>query len=114
MMGAKGLKDATQTAILNANYMARRLEGYYKILYKNKEGLCAHEFIIDCRDFKKDSGVEVIDIAKRLQDYGECKLLQRHFIRLPTRILMLYFLTEAALLIILCISSVTLGTESDM
>ena len=72
-MGAKGLKDATQTAILNANYMARRLEGYYKILYKNKEGLCAHEFIIDCRDFKKDSGVEVIDIAKRLQDYGECK-----------------------------------------
>ena len=70
MMGAKGLREATQAAILNANYMARRLEGHYKILYKNEEGLCAHEFIIDCRDFKKDSGIEVIDIAKRLQDYG--------------------------------------------
>ncbi len=72
MMGARGLREATQSAILNANYMLRRLEGYYKILFKNKDGFCAHEFIIDCRDFKKDSDVEVIDIAKRLQDYGLC------------------------------------------
>lgn len=70
MMGAKGLREATQVAILNANYMMKRLDGYYKILFKNSRGFCAHEFIIDCRDFKKDSGIEVIDIAKRLQDYG--------------------------------------------
>lgn len=51
--------------------MAKRLEGYYKVLFTNDNGFCAHEFIIDCRDFKKTSGIEVIDIAKRLQDYGE-------------------------------------------
>ena len=70
-MGEKGLRAATQVAILNANYMARRLEGSYKVLFKNDEGFCAHEFIIDCRDFKKTTGIEVIDIAKRLQDYGK-------------------------------------------
>jgi glycine dehydrogenase len=57
-------------AILNANYMAKRLSDYYTILFTNQNGFCAHEFIIDCRDFKKSTGVEVIDIAKRLQDYG--------------------------------------------
>merc|ERR1712142_555620 len=69
-MGPLGLRKATQVAILNANYMAKRLSNYYKVLYTGKNGLCAHEFIIDCREFKKDSGIEATDIAKRLQDYG--------------------------------------------
>jgi len=70
MMGAKGLRRATEIAILNANYMMKRLEGHYPIMFVNKNNFCAHEFIIDCRVFKKDSGVEAMDIAKRLQDYG--------------------------------------------
>jgi len=70
MMGPEGLKYATQTAILSANYMMSRLNGHYRILYRNENGFCAHEFIIDCREFKKTSGIEVMDIAKRLQDYG--------------------------------------------
>merc|ERR1711962_1654935 len=70
MMGAKGLKRATQVAILNANYMSLRLSNHYKTLHKGKGNLVAHEFIIDVRDFKKTSGVEVVDVAKRLQDYG--------------------------------------------
>ncbi len=70
LMGAKGLTKATQVAILNANYMAKRLEGHYGILYTGKNGRVAHEFIIDGRPFKKSAGVEVEDIAKRLMDYG--------------------------------------------
>jgi glycine dehydrogenase len=70
MMGCEGLKKATQVAILNANYMARRLEGYYPVLYRGGSGLCAHEFIIDCRPFEKSAGVRIDDIAKRLIDYG--------------------------------------------
>ena len=70
MMGAQGLKQATATAILNANYMAKRLEGNYEILYSGSKGRVAHEFILDCRPFKKSAGVEVEDIAKRLMDYG--------------------------------------------
>jgi len=70
MMGAKGLRKATQVAILNANYMARRLEPFYKILFRGQNGMAAHEFIVDVRDFKKSANVEAIDIAKRLQDYG--------------------------------------------
>jgi glycine dehydrogenase len=69
MMGPDGLKRATEIAILNANYMARRLEAYYPILYRGKQGRVAHEFILDARPFKK-VGVEVDDIAKRLMDYG--------------------------------------------
>jgi len=69
MMGAVGLKRATEIAILNANYMARRLEAHYPILYTGKHGRVAHEFILDTRPFKK-AGVEVDDIAKRLMDYG--------------------------------------------
>jgi len=69
MMGA-GLRDATEYAILNANYMKARLQGHYKILYENKHNLCAHEFILDISPFKATSGVEAIDVAKRLQDYG--------------------------------------------
>jgi len=70
MMGAKGLKRATQVAILNANYIAKRLEPYYPVLYKGKGGLVAHECIIDLRGFKKTTGIEANDIAKRLMDYG--------------------------------------------
>jgi glycine dehydrogenase len=69
MMGGDGLTNATKLAILNANYIKDRLEGHYKILYTGTNGRCAHEMIVDCRDFKK-SGVEVEDIAKRLMDYG--------------------------------------------
>ncbi len=69
MMGARGLEQATEFAILNANYMMKRLEGHYKILFKGDEGFCAHEFILDTREFKK-SGIEAIDVAKRLQDFG--------------------------------------------
>ena len=70
MMGEPGLKQATQVAILNANYMAQRLESYYPILYKGANGFVAHEFIVDMRDFKKSAGVVVEDVAKRLVDYG--------------------------------------------
>jgi glycine dehydrogenase len=69
MMGAEGLTNATKLAILNANYIKERLSGHYKILYTGTHGRCAHEMIVDCRDFKK-SGIEVEDIAKRLMDYG--------------------------------------------
>jgi glycine dehydrogenase len=70
MMGAQGLKRASQMAILNANYMARRLEPHFPVLYRGRSGLCAHEFIIDARGFKRTAGIEVDDIAKRLMDYG--------------------------------------------
>ncbi len=70
MMGADGLTAATKVAILNANYIARRLEAYYPILYKGKNGLVAHECILDLRGVKKTAGIEVDDIAKRLMDYG--------------------------------------------
>jgi glycine dehydrogenase len=70
MLGGEGLKAATETAILNANYMKDVLKDHYKILYTGKNGRCAHEMILDCNDFKMASGVEVADIAKRLMDYG--------------------------------------------
>jgi glycine dehydrogenase len=70
LMGAPGLKRATEIAILNANYMAKRLEGAYEVLYKGDAGRVAHEFILDCRPLKKSAGIEVDDIAKRLIDFG--------------------------------------------
>ncbi|GAB4181405.1 MAG: aminomethyl-transferring glycine dehydrogenase [Coleofasciculaceae cyanobacterium] len=70
MMGADGLTEATKVAILNANYIARRLEAYYPVLYKGTSGLVAHECILDLRQLKKSAGIEVDDIAKRLMDYG--------------------------------------------
>ena len=70
MMGAAGLTRATEVAILNANYMAHRLRPHYPILYVGASGMVAHECIIDCRGFAAVSGVQVEDIAKRLQDYG--------------------------------------------
>ena len=70
MMGRDGLKKATQVAMLNANYMAKRLKDDYPIVYKNREGWVAHECIIDVRGFKETAGVTVVDIAKRLIDFG--------------------------------------------
>lgn len=70
MLGNDGLKIATETAILNANYIKDSLKDYYKILYTGKNSRCAHEMILDCNEFKMSSGVEVADIAKRLMDYG--------------------------------------------
>ena len=70
MMGEAGLTRASQAAILNANYMAKRLEGHYPVLFRGKNGRCAHEFILDCRGFEETAGVKVEDIAKRLMDYG--------------------------------------------
>jgi glycine dehydrogenase len=69
MMGGEGLKTATEYAILNANYMKARLEEHYPVLYSGSKGRCAHEMILDCREFKS-FGIEVVDIAKRLMDYG--------------------------------------------
>jgi glycine dehydrogenase len=70
MMGAEGMTRATQVAILNANYVAKRLEDHYPVLYKGARGMVAHECILDCRGFQQGGGVLVEDIAKRLQDYG--------------------------------------------
>jgi len=70
MMGSKGLTNASKRAILNANYMSKRLEDYYPVLFSGKNNTCAHEFILDIRPLKETSGVEVEDIAKRLMDYG--------------------------------------------
>ncbi len=69
MLGAEGLKNATQYAILNANYMKARLEAHYPILYSGEMGRAAHEMILDCRAFE-EKGIKVTDIAKRLMDYG--------------------------------------------
>jgi glycine dehydrogenase len=70
MMGADGLRRATEVAILNANYMARRLSPHFKVLFTGKQGLCAHEFIIDIGHFDQTAGVKAEDVAKRLMDYG--------------------------------------------
>jgi glycine dehydrogenase len=70
MMGAEGLKKATLVAILNANYVAKKLNPFYPVLYKGKEGLVAHECIVDLRPLKRTSEVDVSDVAKRLMDYG--------------------------------------------
>ncbi|MEE9480909.1 MAG: glycine dehydrogenase (aminomethyl-transferring), partial [Kiloniellales bacterium] len=70
MMGSEGLKRATQLAILNANYIAHRLKSRYPVLYSGKNGMAAHECIIDLRPIKESCGISVDDIAKRLVDYG--------------------------------------------
>ena len=69
MLGSSGLQKATEIAILNANYIKERLEGAYPVLYKGDNGRAAHELIIDLRPFK-EKGIEVVDVAKRLMDYG--------------------------------------------
>jgi len=70
MMGARGLRRATEVAILNANYMAARLRSHYPVLYTGRRGMVAHEFILDLRPFEKSAGVTGEDVAKRLIDYG--------------------------------------------
>ena len=70
MLGKEGLKKSTELAILNANYIKTRLEGKFDILYQGKNNTVAHEMILDCRDFKKTTKIEVADIAKRLIDYN--------------------------------------------
>jgi len=70
LMGEEGLRRASETAVLNANYMADRLEGEYPVLYRGDEGRVAHEFIIDCREFRQEHEVTVGDMAKRLMDFG--------------------------------------------
>ncbi|EOA15952.1 hypothetical protein CARUB_v10004049mg [Capsella rubella] len=70
MMGSGGLTDASKIAILNANYMAKRLEKHYPVLFRGANGTVAHEFIIDLRAFKNTAGIEAEDVAKRLMDYG--------------------------------------------
>lgn len=70
LMGSEGLTNATRNSILNANYIAKRLEKVYPVLYKGKNGFVAHECILDLRPFKKSAGIEVEDVAKRLIDYG--------------------------------------------
>jgi len=70
MMGADGLKQATQYAILNANYIAERLHEHYPVVYRGKQGRVAHECIVDLRPLKKSAGIEAEDVAKRLMDYG--------------------------------------------
>jgi glycine dehydrogenase len=70
MMGSVGLKKATEVAILNANYIARRLDPYFPVLYKGANGYVAHECIIDVRQLRDSSGIQAEDVAKRLMDYG--------------------------------------------
>ena len=70
MMGSSGLTQATKVTLLNASYMASRLQKYYPMMYTNNNNRCAHEFILDIRGIKEATGIEAIDIAKRLQDYG--------------------------------------------
>jgi glycine dehydrogenase len=70
MMGSAGLTDASKIAILNANYMAKRLENHYPVLFRGVNGTVAHEFIVDLRGFKNTAGIEAEDVAKRLIDYG--------------------------------------------
>src|SRR6202035_4562704 len=70
MMGGDGLRRASQVAILAANYIARRLDGYFPVLYSGRDGLVAHECIVDLRPLTKQTGVTVDDVAKRLIDYG--------------------------------------------
>ena len=70
MMGPRGLRDATAVAILNANYIAARLDGYFPVLFKGGRGRVAHECILDLREWKQRAGIEVEDVAKRLMDFG--------------------------------------------
>jgi glycine dehydrogenase len=70
LMGGQGMKEATCYAVLNANYIAKKLDPYYPVLYKGAHGYVAHECIVDLRSLKKSVGIEVEDVAKRLMDYG--------------------------------------------
>jgi len=69
-MGAGGLRRATEVAILNANYLETRLREHFSVLYTGTSGRVGHEFIVDLREFKRTAGVDAVDVAKRLMDYG--------------------------------------------
>ena len=70
MMGADGLREATEAAILNANYLAEKLKDTFGVLYRGENGRVGHELILECRNFKATTGITETDIAKRLMDYG--------------------------------------------
>jgi glycine dehydrogenase len=70
MLGRRGVRRASEMAILNANYMAKRIEAHYDVLYRGEKGLVAHEFIVDLRPLKRATGITEEDVAKRLIDYG--------------------------------------------
>jgi glycine dehydrogenase len=70
MLGRDGVREATEVAILNANYMAKRLESHFDVLFRGRSGRVAHEFILDLRPFRKSSGITEEDVAKRFMDYG--------------------------------------------
>ncbi len=70
LLGPEGLKHATEITLLNANYIMSRLRPHYPVVYTNANSRCAHEFILDLRGFHDTAGIEAIDVAKRLQDYG--------------------------------------------
>lgn len=70
MMGSEGIRRASTIALMNSNYMMRRLDPFYKIPFKDQNGMCAHEFLIDLRELTAATGVKATDVAKRLQDYG--------------------------------------------
>ena len=70
MLGEEGITNSTKYAILNANYIKAKVEKHFPILYAGKNGRVAHEFIMDLRPFKKDTGIDAVDVAKRLMDYG--------------------------------------------
>jgi glycine dehydrogenase len=70
LLGREGVRHATEVAILNANYMAERLEGHFQVLFRGRRGRVAHEFILDLRPFRRSVGITEEDVAKRLQDYG--------------------------------------------
>jgi glycine dehydrogenase len=70
MLGAEGLKKATEIAMLNANYIAKELKGFFEVLYTSETGRCAHEMILDVNKFREEYGIEAADIARRLMDYG--------------------------------------------
>lgn len=69
VLGGSGLRYSSELAILNANYMAFRLKDHFDVKFKNENGLCAHEFLLDLAAFDKQAGIGVMDVAKRLQDY---------------------------------------------
>ena len=70
LLGPNGLRRSSEIAILNANYLPHRLSGHYELLFRGRQGYVAHEFILDVRSFKRTTGIEAVDIAKRLMDYG--------------------------------------------
>lgn len=70
MLGGDGITDSAKASILSANYIAKRLEGHYKLRYSNAKGRVAHELLLDLAEFEPTTGLKVMDFAKRIQDFG--------------------------------------------